>query len=114
MIKKAPVCEDIAFNCSDLIERYTSKGNLDSAMIFLNYWKENYRGLWNICFGKTGYLALQAKYNLVNFDNTGVPNLKDNNFTINFVWGGFFNVYKQNRLKSLEYKYESIVRKANL
>jgi hypothetical protein len=40
MTEKAPNCEDIAFNCSQLIERYYNDSNIDSVHAILDYWED--------------------------------------------------------------------------
>lgn len=41
MQKKAPVCEDIAYNSTQYFIKYVQEGKLDSAHLILNYWEAN-------------------------------------------------------------------------
>jgi len=38
--EKAPNCEDIAFNCTQLIEKYYNLNKYDSAKVILDYWEK--------------------------------------------------------------------------
>ncbi len=49
------------------------------------------------------YIGLQAKYNFVNYVNTGGTNLTGDNLTISLVLGGFFNERKYYELNELRY-----------
>lgn len=40
MTEKAPNCEDIAFNCSQLVEKYYISANIDSVYMILAYWED--------------------------------------------------------------------------
>jgi hypothetical protein len=40
MIEKAPNCEDIAYNCTQLIEKYYNSNKNDSLKLVLDYWEE--------------------------------------------------------------------------
>jgi hypothetical protein len=40
MTEKAPNCEDIAFNCTQLIEKYYNASRMDSVEAILNYWED--------------------------------------------------------------------------
>ena len=49
------------------------------------------------------YVALQGKYNIVNYNNQGGTNLSGNCITISFLVGGFGNGEKEIRLRELRY-----------
>jgi hypothetical protein len=55
-------------------------------------------------YNKTGFLGLDAKYNMVNYRNTGGTDLSGNTVTLGLTLGFLWNESKQAALKSLRYK----------
>jgi hypothetical protein len=54
-------------------------------------------------YNKHSYIGLQAKYNIVNYNNKGGTNLMGDCFTITISVGGFVNTAKENCLYELRY-----------
>lgn len=54
-------------------------------------------------FSKKGYIALQGKYNFINYKNLGGTDMSGNAITIIFLVGGFTNTIKDYELKTLRY-----------
>ena len=46
------------------------------------------------------YLSLQARYNFVNYKNTGGTDLSGNTFTFSLVWGGYSNARNNGKRKA--------------
>lgn len=55
-------------------------------------------------YDKKAFMGLNAKYNFVNYKNTGGTNLAGNTVSIGFLWGLLQNDRKESALNALKYK----------
>lgn len=58
---------------------------------------------YRFMFRSRSYLAVQANYNFVNYQNSGGTDLSGNIITTGIIWGNFSNTVKNSELKNLRY-----------
>ena len=82
----------------------TANANEDSkAGHSINSLNTNFGLGYRYFYKKNSYIGLQAKYNIVNYNNRGGTNLMGDCFTITISIGGLTNVAKGNCLYELRY-----------
>jgi hypothetical protein len=75
MTGKAPNCEDIAFNCSQLVEKYYNSSNIDSVKAILAYWEDKC-GLSEPVFRMNILLAIrEGKFSESLYDSTVIDHI---------------------------------------
>lgn len=77
MIKRAPNCEDIAYNSTYLIINYVEKQDIDSAKLVLNYWQSNCGNNEAIIRTKILFAIKEKSFNETIYDSTIIGYILD-------------------------------------
>jgi len=95
----------IAFDGFDAIATNTNDNNPENDKgKSINSLNLNVGAGYKYFFTRNLFLAVQGKYNFVNYKNPGGTNLSGNTFTLTIAMGGFTNHIKDYNLRSLRYR----------